>query len=147
MLIRFVPCAKTKLAYEAPAKDLYVSRTFKRMRHYCELKGDPWYILSAKHGLVHPDTMLKPYERTLNGMPKAECRAWARMVRRQIETTRFGGATELELLCGASYRDPLMPFLRMCFAPIRTPMKGMAQGVQYKWLGERIREMVGRDDG
>lgn len=147
MPIRFIPCAKTKLAYEALAKDLYCSRGFKRMRHYCELKGGPWYILSAKYGLVFPSMMLKPYERTLNGMSKLDRVIWADMVQQQIIAMLPSKVDELELLCGASYRDPLMPFLRLSFAPIRTPMKGMAQGVQYKWLGERIREMVGRDDG
>lgn len=139
-MIRFVPCAKLKGPAAAPAKDLYVSRAFRRMRHYCELQGGPWFILSAKHGLVHPDMVLKPYDRTLGKMSKEERSDWGRMVLRQLPDM-VEGYTSLELLCGVHYREPILKALQRRFGRVTIPMEGMAQGVQYQWLGERIKEL------
>lgn len=62
-----VGCVKTKVGHGAPAKDLYVSDYFAKMRAYAEASGLPWFILSAEHGLVSPDEWLEPYERYLPG--------------------------------------------------------------------------------
>jgi predicted ThiF/HesA family dinucleotide-utilizing enzyme len=31
------------------------------MRAWAKARGNPWFILSAKHGLLHPDTTVEPY--------------------------------------------------------------------------------------
>jgi hypothetical protein len=42
---------------------------FLKARHYVDQSGAPWFILSAEYGLVPPDQVISPYERTLNTMP------------------------------------------------------------------------------
>lgn len=110
------------------------------MRHYCELQGDPWFILSAKHGLVDPDMVLKPYDRALGKMSKEERIEWGRMVLRQLPDM-VEDYTRLEILCGVHYREPILKTLRRRFGRVTIPMEGMAQGVQYQWLGKRLLEM------
>lgn len=61
------------------AKDLYISDWFVKARAYVEQAGDEWFILSAEYGLVSPETVIAPYERTLNTMGIAERRAWGSM--------------------------------------------------------------------
>ena len=63
-----VSCVAKKAPHPAPAKDLYRSRWFVLAREWVERERLPWYILSAKHGLVHPDTSVAPYDETLNSM-------------------------------------------------------------------------------
>ena len=75
-----VSCVKTKLPTRAPAKDLYVSPWFRKARACVESTDCPWGILSAEYGLLHPDEVIRPYEKTLNAMPVAERRAWANEV-------------------------------------------------------------------
>ena len=58
--VGLVACASQKLQRPAPARELYVSQLFKKASAYAGLTCDRWYILSAKHGLVHPDTVLEP---------------------------------------------------------------------------------------
>ena len=53
--ICLVACVKGKRGAPAPAKDLYRSPWFRKARRYVEQSGAPWFILSDKHGLVHPD--------------------------------------------------------------------------------------------
>jgi hypothetical protein len=72
-----VACVKTKRKSRAAAKDLYVSSLFTKARAYVESKGGRWRILSAKHGLVHPDKVIGPYELTLNRIGVADRRKWA----------------------------------------------------------------------
>ena len=44
----------------AKAKDLYTSDWFRKARAYVEHRGGPWFILSAEHGLVDPETVIGP---------------------------------------------------------------------------------------
>jgi len=53
-----VSCVGKKRASPTLAKDLYGSEWFLRVRGFVESKGSPWFILSAKYGLVEPVTGL-----------------------------------------------------------------------------------------
>ncbi|MCU1510458.1 MAG: hypothetical protein JWO34_298 [Arthrobacter sp.] len=63
--VGLVGCASQKLKRPAPTRELYVYQLFKKASAYAELTCDRWYLLSAKHGLVHPDTVLEPYDMRL----------------------------------------------------------------------------------
>ncbi|MGD7196269.1 DUF6884 domain-containing protein, partial [Ralstonia pseudosolanacearum] len=65
-----------KCEYAAQAKDFYISEWFVRARAYVERSGCPWFILSAKFGLIRSELVIEPYEFTLNNMVIAERRAW-----------------------------------------------------------------------
>ena len=80
-----VSCVGAKRSTAALAKDLYQSDWFNKARAYAELNGPSWFILSAKYGLIHPDEVIEPYERTLNTMGVAERQVWARLVQRQMD--------------------------------------------------------------
>jgi hypothetical protein len=55
-------CAARKLDRPAPARELYVSQLFEKASAYATAARDRRYVLSAKHGLVQPDTVLEPYD-------------------------------------------------------------------------------------
>ena len=50
---------------------------FRKMRTLVEAQDWPWFILSAKYGIVDPEQMIEPYEKTLNKMGVADQRDWA----------------------------------------------------------------------
>src|SRR3546814_7260194 len=60
-----VACVAAKLDRPAPARDLYASPWFQKARAYVERQGGAWFILSAKHGLIAPETVIAPYDETL----------------------------------------------------------------------------------
>jgi hypothetical protein len=70
LTVGLVGCAARKLQGPAPARELYVSQLFRKASAYAEATCDRWYILSAKHGLVHPDTVLEPYDVRLGAGPR-----------------------------------------------------------------------------
>ena len=52
-----ISCVKAKLSVSelVRARDLYISPWFKRAHTYVESTKQPWFILSAKYGLVCPN--------------------------------------------------------------------------------------------
>ena len=128
-----VSCVKTKRNTRATAKDLYVSPWFLKAKGFVEATGDPWRILSAEYGLLHPDEEVGPYERTLNAMRVAERRAWAERVLARIETC-LDGVDTVVFLAGQRYREFVEPALRGRGLAVSVPMIGLSQGRQLQWL-------------
>lgn len=119
-----------------PAKDLYTSSWFTKARRYAEGTGCPWFILSAEHGLVSPDQVLAPYEKTLNTMPIAERRKWAERVAAQLKEM----SPQMEIavfLAGQRYREFLSDHLQSRNVVVEVPMQGLRIGEQLSWLGRR----------
>jgi hypothetical protein len=131
--IALVSCVKKKRTSAAPARDLYVSHLFGLMRHYAESHADIWYILSAQYGVLAPEQVVEPYERTLNTMPKKERVEWAEGVKRQLLAKLPAGA-EIILLAGLRYREEIEPFLRELGFSVSVPLKGLSIGKQLQWL-------------
>ena len=132
-----VSCVKTKRTVRAAAKDLYVSPWFRKARAFVEETGDPWCILSAEYGLLHPDEEIRPYERTLNAMRVRERRRWAEGVLAHIETC-LDGVDTVVFLAGQRYREFLEPALRDRGLAVSVPMIGLSQGRQMQWLNARL---------
>ena len=50
-----VGCVSQKERIALPAKRLYRSALFQGRRSYAEAAARPWFIISARYGLVDPD--------------------------------------------------------------------------------------------
>jgi cytoplasmic iron level regulating protein YaaA (DUF328/UPF0246 family) len=136
MRIALVSCVKSKQSKPAPAKDLYTSTLFRSLRRYAEAHADAWYILSAEHGLVEPNEVLAPYEKTLNKARQDERRNWATKVQTQLRRILPPGA-EVIMLAGERYRENLVPFLEAGGHHVAVPLKGMLFGRQLQYLREQ----------
>ena len=93
----------------------------------------PWFILSAKHGLVHPDAEIAPYDETLNNMPVAARRGWAKRVNSQLAET-LPNVDEVVIFAGRRYREFIERQLRARFTSVEVPMEGLRIGEQLRWL-------------
>jgi hypothetical protein len=71
LTVGLVGCGKTKLPHPAPAGELYTGQLFRAAFAYARKTYDRTYILSAKYGLVHPATVIAPYDLTLTTLPRA----------------------------------------------------------------------------
>src|SRR4051794_28046524 len=113
MRVGLVGCVKFKQQYPAPAGELYISSLFHKASAYCAATYDRWAILSAEYGLVWPQTMLTPYDLTLNTMPVAERKAWALRVLEQLRAweTQSGVQPVYYFHAGQRYREHLLPAL------------------------------------
>ena len=138
MSLCLVSCVGRKRSSPAPASDLYTSPWFRKARAYAERVGGPWFVLSAKHGLVQPDEMIAPYDLTLNTMPVADRRRWAAKVLTQLEP-HLDGVGSVVFLAGQRYREFLTPSLRSRGLVVSVPMQGLRIGEQLSWLTSELR--------
>ena len=135
--ICLVSCAAEKRTETVAAKDLYISLWFRLARRYVESSGGPWFILSAKHGLLEPDRPISPYDETLKRMNAADRRAWAQRVISQLNE-HLPEADEVAILAGFRYRQYLGAYLSGRFSSVRVPMQGLKFGEQLNWLKKAV---------
>jgi hypothetical protein len=135
--IVLVSCVKSKSTISMPAKDLYISDLFKKSSAYAKLIGDSWYILSAKYGLLSPDQVIEPYEKTLNKMGVEERKSWAKNVMSDLAKIVTPG-DEVVFLAGVKYRKNLIQPLKKMGSKISVPMEGLSFGNQLKWLKNKL---------
>ena len=152
-IIVLVGCGKSKLAHAAPAKDLYTGPLFKKAMAYAELVGDEWYILSAKHGLIHPDVVIEPYNETVTGKRQKERKQFYICLRNQISAlldwTHENGenfrceAVRFVCLAGEPYLGCFD--IDLCrirkFCTIEKPLEGMGIGKRIQFLGAAMKEI------
>jgi len=130
-----ISCVSTKLDTKAKAKDLYISPLFRMNYAYAEsLNPSAIYILSAKYGLLDPDTVVEPYNETLNTMKSVQVKDWALDVIDQAEGKIDFRNDEIIFLAGERYRKFLMPLCRN----VKVPLEGLGIGKQLGWLKKKL---------
>ena len=135
--IILVACAAGKRDVPQSACDLYESQLFAASRAYAEARSARWYILSALHGVIEPDQVIAPYERTLNEMPIAERREGARSVNEKLSLLLPPGSL-VEVLAGKKYRESIVPFLRATGFTVHEPLARLRVGEQVQWLKRQV---------
>lgn len=131
-----VQCTNSKRDKPAPARDLYdESDYFRDYRSYAEAFADEWFILSAKHGLLEPRTVIAPYDERGIGKEQAIAIADFLVDRTTAETT-------IELMAGMDYTDPLVPELERCTsADVVEPHRGLRIGKRRQKAQQAVAEV------
>jgi cytoplasmic iron level regulating protein YaaA (DUF328/UPF0246 family) len=137
-MVYLVACVSKKKSQPTVAELMYQSVLFLKASEYARRHGDRWYILSAKYGLLAPDTRIEPYDKTLaKGMPVNERKQWARNVLSNLMKVTVPDET-LVFLAGQKYREYLIPHLTERGYNIEIPMEGLAIGEQLAWLKQQL---------
>ncbi len=131
-------CTKSKRREPAPARDLYdPSPLFRGRRAHAEALGVPWFVISAKYGLLEPDRTVEPYDVTIADLTPAERRLWAERVVAEL-ASRLGSLAgrRIEIHAGEEYRETgLVRLLRERGAEVAVPLAGLGLGEQLAWYG------------
>ncbi len=134
-----VSCVSRKRDQPMAAKDMYVSDWFIKARAYVERAGNECCILSAEYGLVEPESVIAPYERTLNTMGIVERRAWSTKVLDQLQA-RMTGVDRMVILAGRRYREFLIDGIRAGCSDVEVPLAGMRIGEQLSWFKRELKQ-------
>jgi uncharacterized protein DUF6884 len=126
-----IACVSRKIGYPAQAQYLYSSDLLLKARKF--VGKNPWFILSAKYGLVPPRKVIAPYENTLLQMSQEERKKWSERVLIAIKKNIPISET-LVVLADARYREFLLPALESCGYSVEVPMIGLPLGKQLRWL-------------
>ncbi len=137
-------CVSQKGPAAVAARDLYVSTLFRLRRAYAETLGFPWFILSAKHGLVRPDEIVEPYDVRLSDLSAADRRGWGDRVFLQLQAAvapLLGRVFEFH--AGSHYVEAVKPHLEKVGAAVVWPLQGLRLGEQLHWYKQFQREHGG----
>jgi uncharacterized HhH-GPD family protein len=113
---------------------------FERRRRYAESSGQPWYILSAEHGLLDAGSIIEPYDVYLADQTADYRQAWGEWVAAKL--TRVRGSIDglvIEVHADAAYVDAMEEPLRRHGAVLLTPLAGLRRGEQLSWYDGETR--------
>ncbi len=133
--IGLVGCVKKKTVVPRAAKDLYLSALFLGRQSFVERSCGEWWILSAKHGLVHPDEVLAPYDVTLKDAGRPARKDWSEQLLSTIDKRiRPEPGDVFEIHAGAEYREfGLTAGLLARGCLIENPTEGLRLGEQLQF--------------
>ena len=117
----------------SPARLLYTSAWFQKVRDIVEASGARWFVLSSRYGLVAPDTEIAPYDYTLNTLGVAERRAWASAVLNKL-LPELAGENRVVMFAGHRYHEFLVEPLRKRGIEVEVPVANLTRGEQFAWL-------------
>lgn len=128
-------CVSQKLDWSAPARDLYRSTLWVGRKAYAERTGKPWRILSAEHGVIHPDAVIAPYDRSLEAQTARYRREWSdRTAGDILQLTAQLETAVVEIHAGSAYIDSgLGTRLEHAGITVDRPLRGMRIGEQLAW--------------
>lgn len=147
MRVGLVGCTKSKQPTAAPARELYMpSALFRGRRAYVERTCDRWFVLSAKYGLVEPETVVAPYDQMLTKASEPERREWSRGVLVALESALGDlSGVVFEGHAGAAYLDHgVVAGLLARGATVERPTDGLTFGRQLAFYAGQVRKGASR---
>jgi hypothetical protein len=132
-----ISCTKLKKEYACPANEMYLeSQLFRKAVQFINKQNyDDWFILSAKYGLLDKDTVIDPYDLTLNNMNSVQRKEWSVDVFNQIVKLK---PTHLDFYAGKKYRDYLIPLLKERRIHCHVPLEGKGIGEQLGFYKQQL---------
>lgn len=141
-----IPCAEGKLEGTHKAIDLYKGALFDVYRKWKPTENRPdVYILSAKHGIVHADTLLNDYEQPMTKERLAE------LLAKPVDLSLFKGKNfnEVYIAGSANYRQLGQQYVEEMRkagfvgpdAPVDHPPQGAGIGDQRGHFADYLRKV------
>jgi hypothetical protein len=103
---------------------LFRSDGFARAREHAVHSRLPWFVLSAKHGLLDPDDVISPYEIQIDDQPAAYRSAWGEWVVAQLADRVQLDGVLVEVHGGVDFAQPLRHPLARRGATLEIPLPG-----------------------
>ncbi|MEV7229702.1 DUF6884 domain-containing protein [Polymorphospora sp. NPDC051019] len=101
--IVIVPCGHAKRDHPTAAGDMYTGSYHQACRRAANAIGGQTFILSARHGFLHPATRVEPYDLRM-GQPGA---VTVPALRAQARALGIDTAGTVTVLAGRDYADPV----------------------------------------
>lgn len=134
MIIGIIGCGKRKGTRPTEAQYLYTGTLFTLCRRFIAKRTSRWFILSAKHGLVDPGTIMTPYDLKVSDLTKPEIEALSAKVVRKLMMI-MKPEDEILSLASGPYTNKLIKVPNR----INQPLAGMAIGRRMQFLrGDKL---------
>ena len=131
--IILISCGAKKEKTPQKAEDLYIGGYFKKTllyaRYLSNKNGADIYILSAKHGILELNEIIKPYDLTLNNKNERYQKSWSYKVITQLQC-KIKKTDKIIFLAGENY----IKYLKMYYKNYEEPLKGLSIGKRLKFI-------------
>lgn len=137
--IYLISCSSKKNKTPQKASTLYASPLFEKSVAYVRLidNNANWFVLSAKHHLIHPETIIEPYDESLSDKSASEKKRWGEIVYKQITDLGYQNS-HFVFLTGNSYSMHLKEYIIKGGGTVEEPMAGLGIGQRLKWLNKNL---------
>ena len=135
-----VSCVELKANTPCSAKEHYRSQWFRMAKRHVERSGQPWFVLSAHYGLLHPDDIVAPYNMRIDWLAHREYVRWGKKVIEDLKA-RFG-SLEGKTACvfaGHKYMQTLRDPAERSGLNFVRPLTGLRIGQQLAWFSAQQR--------
>lgn len=134
-----IGCSREKRPDRAPAAELYISKRFRSTVNLVQKFNAPYAILSAKHGIVPPTTLLDPYDVSLDGMSTIKTSRWAAEALKRLSELASG--RRITLLTSPTYSSPLIELNQRALTHLDfiAPWMNLDRSDPSVWLAEASR--------
>lgn len=117
--------------------ELYLSQLFKARLRYVRERRIPWYVMSARYGLVGRNDLIRNYDTRLAEWSKAELASWHMSIAFRLLNDLCEDDDPrrivVELHAGKEYCEPADEHLRTAGFTVERPLMGMGIGEQLGW--------------
>lgn len=138
--IVLVGSGRSTLAEAAPARELYTGALFARRRRYAESSGRPWFVVSARWGLVAPGEVVAAHDVVLADTTPAYRQGWAQFVIGQLEALLPLADLVLEVHAGDHVLDALRAAVEQAGAAIVDPVDAHSLTETLAWYDSHSSE-------
>jgi hypothetical protein len=104
--------------------NLFRSDGFAAARQHAVHSRLPWFVLSAKHGLLDPDDVVSPFSTQIDDQPAAYRSAWGEWVVAQLADRLQLDGVVVEVHGGVDFAQPLRQSLTRRGAVLDIPLPG-----------------------
>jgi hypothetical protein len=118
-----------------PAGALYASPLYRKSLLAALDRSDRVYVLSAKHGVLDPQTITAPYDVTLKTMGRADRQEWGRVTGATLDSVLKRRDT-VTLFCGEEYVEPLRADFVRIGVTTEEPLSMLSLGQRLQRLRE-----------
>lgn len=105
-----------------PAGQMFTSSGFAHAREYAGRCGYPWFVLSAKHGLLDADDVVGPFDLQFGDQPVGYRTAWGEWVAVQLADRVRLQDVVVEVHGGVDFAQPLRKPLARRGAALELPL-------------------------
>lgn len=130
-MITIIPCGARKLTHPARADEIYIGVYHRMCQRYAKKLGHPFYILSAKYGLMQPSDIIEPYSLTLGQ------KGCIKPLQVKEQSIKLGiNLEDCIAIGGKKYTDLCKAVFRNCQTPLQN-IKG-GNGKQLQWMKSQL---------
>lgn len=142
-------CGASKRPGVLPARAKYDSSYFAEKMKFAETFCDRWWILSAEHGILRPETEIDDYDTHIGDLSEQEVDHWTRdvYVTLRASDAKWVACDQLYVLLGKQYINAIQDILDeledLSVSPVEVvyPFEGTEGiGDQRSWLSSAVEQ-------